>query len=228
MKRHSWPKPMPSAQNHSDLAFVSSLMVRLRDSTGLLRCVIVPGGTFPASRRNNFGVSARNQYVLRQIEVVSIQPRPRPRLWPARSRRYVCPAAFLSLGEPVNIRPTFVFLSLGCAVMFASASEPQVFTQQEFDQLTREGKPVVIDVTATWCPTCRAQRPIVQSLATNSTYKEVVVLTVDFDANKPILKEFRVGAQSTLIAFKGGKETARSVGDTTPTGIEALFNKTVN
>jgi thioredoxin 1 len=112
--------------------------------------------------------------------------------------------------------------------VFAWASEPRVFTQQEFDQLTHEGRPVVIDVSATWCPTCRAQRPIVQSLSINGTYKDVAVLTVDFDANKPILKEFRVGAQSTLIAFKGGKETARSVGDTTPAGIEALFMKAVN
>jgi hypothetical protein len=51
------------------------------------------------------------------------------------------------------------------------------------------------------------------------------VLTVDFDTDKTVLRQFKVGMQSTLIAFKGGKELGRSVGDTTSAGIEGLFRK---
>lgn len=113
------------------------------------------------------------------------------------------------------------------AVM-ASAAEPKHFTQQEFENLSRQGHPVVIDVAASWCPTCRAQKPIIDRLSKQDAYKQVAVLTVDFDSDKNVLKQFKVSMQSTLIAFKGGKELWRTVGDTTPVGIETIFKKASN
>jgi len=53
--------------------------------------------------------------------------------------------------------------------------------------------------------------------------KGVMLLKVDFDSQKDILRTLRVAQQSTLIAFKGKTETSRSIGDTTPAGIEKLF-----
>lgn len=117
-------------------------------------------------------------------------------------------------------------LTLWAAV--AAAAEPRPFNQQDFDKLAHDGKPVVVDVSATWCPTCKAQKPIVQSLSRQPAYKDVAILMVDFDADKAVLKRFKVNMQSTLIAFNAGKETGRSVGDTTPAGIENLFKKAVN
>ena len=117
-------------------------------------------------------------------------------------------------------------LSLASSLAFAAAPAP--FTQQAFDKLTQEGKPVIVDVSATWCPTCKAQKPIVDKLAKFAAYKDVAILSVDFDTDKPVLKALKVNMQSTLIAFKGGKETGRSVGDTTPDGIESLFKKAAN
>lgn len=128
----------------------------------------------------------------------------------------------------MNIRRSIAFLALALVTSLASAAEPKPFTQQAFDQLAHEGKPVVVDVSATWCPTCKAQKPIVDGLTKQDAYKDVVLLTVDFDADKAVLKEFKVGMQSTLIAFKGGKETGRSVGDTTASGIEGIFKKAAN
>jgi len=37
-----------------------------------------------------------------------------------------------------------------------------------------------------------------------------------------------VGTQSTLVAFKGRQEVGRSVGDTSPAGLEGLIKKTLN
>lgn len=110
----------------------------------------------------------------------------------------------------------------------AYAADPKPFTQQDFDKLTRDGKPVVVDVSATWCPTCKAQKPIIENLSKQPAYKDVAILVVDFDVDKAILKQFKVNMQSTLIAFKDGKEAARSVGDTTPAGIENIFKKAIN
>lgn len=116
---------------------------------------------------------------------------------------------------------SFLALCAGTAM----AADPKPFSQQAFDQLTHEGKPVVVDVAAPWCPTCRAQKPIIEKLSQQAAYKDVAVLTVNFDEDKAALKSFKVSSQSTLIAFKSGKEAARTVGDTTPAGIEALFKK---
>lgn len=125
-------------------------------------------------------------------------------------------------------RSTFLLATLTLWAAVASAGAPKPFTQQEFDRLAQDGKPVVVDVTAIWCPTCKAQKPIIEDLSKQPTYKDVAILLVDFDADKAILKQFRVSVQSTLIAFKGSKETGRSVGDTTPAGIEGIFKKAIN
>jgi thiol-disulfide isomerase/thioredoxin len=128
----------------------------------------------------------------------------------------------------MNFAKTAALLSLSAAFSLAMAGEIKPFNQQAFDQLTHDGKPVVLDISATWCPTCKAQKPIVDGLMRRPAYKDVTLMTIDFDADKPLLKKFRVTMQSTLVAFKGGREVARSVGDTTPEGLEGLIKKTVN
>jgi thioredoxin 1 len=122
----------------------------------------------------------------------------------------------------------FATILIAATTQLAAAGEIKPYTQQEFDNLAQAGKPVVVDVSAPWCPTCKAQKPIVDGLAKQPAYKEVVILSVDFDSEKAVLKRFKVNMQSTLIAFKGGKETARSVGDASPAGIEGIFKKAVN
>ena len=125
-------------------------------------------------------------------------------------------------------RSAVLIAALTLWATIASAAEPKPFTQQDFDKLAHDGKPVVVYVSATWCPTCKAQKPIVENLSKQPSYKDVAILSVDFDADKAVLKQFKVNMQSTLIAFKGGKEMGRSVGDTTPAGIENIFKKAAN
>ena len=127
----------------------------------------------------------------------------------------------------MNIPKIIAIAALAMSAVVAAAAEPRPYSQQEFDRLAHDGKPVLVDVAATWCPTCKVQKPLVEGLATGPSYKDVAVLTVDFDADKPTLRKLKVGMQSTLIAFKGGKELGRSVGDTTSAGIEGLFKKAV-
>lgn len=119
-------------------------------------------------------------------------------------------------------------VALTSLASMAMAGDIKVFSQQEFDQLTQAGKPVVLDISAPWCPTCKQQKPIIEGLMKRPAYKDVTLLTIDFDSAKPTLKTFKVVMQSTLVAFKGEKEVGRSVGDTTPAGLEGLIKKTVN
>lgn len=107
----------------------------------------------------------------------------------------------------------------------AWAAAPQPYTAALLEQLSQEGRPVVLEVAAPWCSTCRAQKPIIERLSRQAPYADVAVLTVDYDSEKPLLKQLRVSAQSTLIAMRSGKEIARSVGDTTVAGIEGIFRR---
>ena len=42
-----------------------------------------------------------------------------------------------------------------------------------------------------------------------------------------LLRQWKVTQQSTLIAFKGTQEMARSTGDTNPASIERLLDKAI-
>ncbi len=116
-------------------------------------------------------------------------------------------------------------LLFAVAPLSAQASTP--FTADAFAAAQKADKPILVEVAAPWCPTCRAQEPIIKKLTGQTAYKDVVVFRVDFDSQKDALRAFNARSQSTLIAFRGGRELDRSVGDTNPTSIEALIAKTV-
>lgn len=99
------------------------------------------------------------------------------------------------------------------------------YTQSTFDSLQQQGKPVLVWVHAVWCPTCKAQEPTLSSLLKQKEYQGIAALRVDFDSQKDVVRALHVVKQSTLVVFKGGKETGRSTGDTSREGIEHLLQK---
>jgi thioredoxin 1 len=121
------------------------------------------------------------------------------------------------------------------AVIFAAASaglataafaiETKTFTPEAFAAAQKTGKPIFVAIHASWCPTCEAQNPILSKLMADPRFKDLVYFVVDFDSQKDAVKYFGARIQSTLIAFKGARETGRSVGDTDPFSIAALLNK---
>lgn len=94
-----------------------------------------------------------------------------------------------------------------------------------FDRLQKEGQPVLIFIHADWCPTCRAQDPIVSSLLKQDEFQRLKALKVDFDRQKNVVKAFKAVMQGTLIVCNGGKKVGRSTGDTSKYGIAALLRK---
>jgi thioredoxin-like negative regulator of GroEL len=101
------------------------------------------------------------------------------------------------------------------------------FTPQSFAQAQQEGRPILVHINAGWCPTCARQRPILQTLEAAPEFKELLVFRVDFDTQKDVVRQFAANMQSTLIAFHGARETARSVGETNPDAISALVHSTL-
>jgi thioredoxin 1 len=121
-------------------------------------------------------------------------------------------------------------LAIGSALALsplASAMSAKDYSQSAFDAAQAAGKPILIDVHAPWCPSCKAQAPILSDLQAQPKFKDMVVLKIDFDSQKDLLRKFKVRYQSTLIVFKGKQEMGRSTGDTNAASIEALLNKAI-
>ena len=106
---------------------------------------------------------------------------------------------------------------------FAATEIP--FTQQSFADAQKAGKPILVDVWASWCPTCKAQQPTLSAIENDPANKDLVVYRVDFDGQKDVVSAFGVRMQSTLIIFRGAVEKGRSTGETDPTAIKALVAK---
>ena len=110
-----------------------------------------------------------------------------------------------------------------CASAPAFAAEEQPFTRQAFLAAQKDGKSILVEIHASWCPTCQAQKPILGKLFADPKFKNLAVFRVDFDSQKDEVRNFKARIQSTLITFKGNEEIARSVGDTNPDSIADLL-----
>src|SRR5450432_3230809 len=80
------------------------------------------------------------------------------------------------------------------------AFDAKAFDAKAFEAAQKEGKPILVEVTAPWCPTCKAQAPILSNLAKDPKFKNVVAFQIDFDSQKDLLRKFDVRMQSTLIS----------------------------
>lgn len=107
----------------------------------------------------------------------------------------------------------------------APAAELLPYTDAEFKTLTEAGKPVVLDVHADWCPTCRAQQPVLKRVVSAPPYDVYTVLVVDFDQQTAVRERFKVERQSTLVVFAGSQERGRATGYIDPKSIELLLKK---
>lgn len=122
----------------------------------------------------------------------------------------------------------FLLVIMTFAVNFAYALEKVKFTQERFDALQKAGEVVLVDVFATWCPTCKKQQAAIESYRSNNPDKTFYVLEVDFDSQKEFVKQFRAPRQSTLLLYKGDKQFWFSVAETRPEVIAAELDKAIN
>ena len=118
-------------------------------------------------------------------------------------------------------------LSLVGVVAPVAATESANYSAAAFEAAKGEGRPILIAIHASWCPTCRAQAPILSAIEKDPKYSKLLALRVDFDAQADVVRAFGARQQSTLIAFHGATETGRSVGDTNADSIAALVAHTL-
>ena len=109
----------------------------------------------------------------------------------------------------------------------ALAETVPTFDAKAFADAQKAGRPILIAIHASWCPTCKAQAPILSELRADPKFKNLAYFVIDFDSQKDLVNRFGAHMQSTLITFKGDKEEGRSVGDTNRDSIYALVGKSI-
>jgi thioredoxin 1 len=122
---------------------------------------------------------------------------------------------------------TLAAIPFMAAIAPVAALDKAPFDAKAFEDAQTAGKAILVEITAPWCPTCKAQAPILAKLSSTPKFKDMVRFNIDFDSQKDLLRKFNVRMQSTMIAFKGKQEVGRSTGDTNPDSIERLLEKSI-
>ncbi len=124
----------------------------------------------------------------------------------------------------LNLRLVVCSALLALFAVSAYAAEAP-YTKNSYDAALAQGKPLIVHFSADWCPTCKAQKPIVDGLLKTDKLKGVTLLVANYDTEAALKKDLRITQQSTFVVFKGGKEVARSTGQTDKAVIASLFDK---
>ena len=120
-------------------------------------------------------------------------------------------------------------LSLMLTLLSTLALSAEIpFNQAQFDATRAAGKPVAVVFHADWCPTCRAQAPVLKELAQTPELKPVTLYIANFDTEKTLKQSLGVTKQSTIVVFKNGQEIARSTGDTQQDSLAALLRHAIS
>ncbi|MCL4409178.1 MAG: thioredoxin domain-containing protein [Gammaproteobacteria bacterium] len=90
----------------------------------------------------------------------------------------------------------------------------QPFSETEFRQAQADDRLILIDVYATWCPTCKRQQDVLEAYFTEYSESEVVVFEVDYDTQKEWVSYFNAPRQSTLVLLRGEEQLWFSVAQT--------------
>jgi thiol-disulfide isomerase/thioredoxin len=98
----------------------------------------------------------------------------------------------------------------------------QTYNEAAFMMAQGKDKTIVVDVYADWCPTCRAQAPILEELRQERQSGDVLFVKVNFDEQKAFLRAHRIPRQSTVLVFRGETEVARSIAETNRTRLRGI------
>ena len=123
----------------------------------------------------------------------------------------------------LTVRSMFGAALLAAAALAQAAAQP--FDKARFETALAQGKPVIVDFAADWCPTCKEQKPVVDALMSEPRRQAITFFVADFDKEAALKKRLKVTMQSTFVVMKGGREIARSTGQTDKAELAALFDK---
>ncbi len=99
-------------------------------------------------------------------------------------------------------------------------------SKASFTKLINSEKPILIDFHATWCGPCKMLSPIIKEVKEEFGDK-IRVIKIDVDKNPELSKKLEIMSMPTLMIFKGGKNTWRTVGVQTKSVITSKIEESL-
>lgn len=90
------------------------------------------------------------------------------------------------------------------------------FNKEDYELAVSEGKFIVLYFYANWCPTCRAEFPVMQSAFNELKRNDVIGFRVNYnddqtdDFEKSLASQFGVAYQHTKVILKGNTRLSKS------------------
>lgn len=88
------------------------------------------------------------------------------------------------------------------------------------------GEIVIVDYFATWCGPCKMLHPVFDEVA--QKYPNVNFVRLNVDEYLDFVEEQNVQNLPTIVAYKNGREIARSVGYVNKDSLIEFTNKTIS
>lgn len=114
-------------------------------------------------------------------------------------------------------------LALSAAASLAVALDIQPYSPESLAAKQKAGEAVALHFHADWCPTCRAQDKVFNGWKGDAAVPGTLLI-VDYDKERELKRQLGVRTQSTVIAYKGAKETGRLAGETDPKALRAVLD----
>lgn len=82
--------------------------------------------------------------------------------------------------------------------------------KDEFEQIKKSDKTVLIDFYAEWCGPCRMVGPIIEEIAAER--EDIVVAKINVDEQPELAQQFNVYSIPTLVVMRDGKIVRQETG----------------
>ena len=97
----------------------------------------------------------------------------------------------------------------------------QKITNENFNAIKNQNKPILLDFYADWCGPCRMVGPIIEEIANERD--DIIVGKINVDQNPDLAAAFGVSTIPTLVVIKNGEIVNRSAGARPKPQILALL-----
>lgn len=114
-------------------------------------------------------------------------------------------------------------LTLMAAGSLAFALDIQPYATETLAAKQKAGESVALHFHADWCPTCKAQSKVFNGWKGDASVPGTLLI-VDYDKERDLKRQLGIRTQSTIVAYKGNKETGRLAGETDPKALRAVLD----
>ncbi|MDD6735692.1 MAG: thioredoxin [Clostridiales bacterium] len=87
----------------------------------------------------------------------------------------------------------------------------QELTGNNFNEIIKSDKPVMVDFWASWCGPCRMLAPVIDEIAEEYAGR-ITVGKVNVDSESALASQYAIVSIPTVIIFKDGKAVEKFVG----------------